>query len=144
VPDRNDEIRFIAAALRRLEQTARLIYRYFTNTQQTGDILTEITGQIEDRLEVIERTSTLTLAILQSQLPDHDREATGPLTSMPIDKRKRSLRKQLVGQYDALNDLEEQAALQGPFPRIETTSALRVIKERIEEIEAELKYFETL
>ena len=142
MPDRPDdsEVRYIAAALRRLDKIGRLIWQYFASTHQTAENQEELFDHLNGRIDELARLLTLILAALEKQRPG----STGPLSNDAFERRRRDLREILKREHATLGELQKTRASQGAWPPPETINAIETVEERITELRAELDYYDSL
>lgn len=105
------------------------------------DVLKELSDYLAKNFDRIDQ---LLLLILE-KLPDDKsskriKQQTNNLRKQTIESRIESLKNQLKQQYHNLNWLEEQAAQFGVNVTLEITSQIIRARERIAEIEDEIKY----
>lgn len=144
MPD-SDEVRFIASALRRLDYIASVIEQHHRQFMPIDDVIRDIGPELLTRLDKIERSLALLLARANDKSGDTVLESlTGELRSEMVGNHIASLRRQLVTQYQNLNQLKEEAAVYGTSPPLHIRNAIHNIRSEIQKLEEELKYFESL
>lgn len=144
MPD-NDEVRYIAAALRRLDHIVSVIEQHHRQFVPIDDVLRDFGPELLQRIDKIERSIALILAKQETGAVDAGlNRLTGELRSEMVSNHISSLKRQLVRQYQNLNQLKEEAAVYGTAPPLHIRNKLHDIRSEIERLETELDYFHTI
>jgi len=146
-----DEVRYIAAALRRLERIADAIELDRNSSQQVNDWLHEVSAELLNQLTALNRSLAL-LAVQNKEPVDGQNEeerstirsATAELRSNVIDYQVASLKEQLRIQYSNLAAEQKQAANYGADPPLHLRNSIDGIREEIDRLEDQLKTFKSL
>lgn len=144
--DKPDDIQYIYRQLRRLgtinDKIVQLIILY-EESQATIHTLREAIQELSSDIDNIYDVALVILDRLEHMAPTDAKakRLTAELRREMLDRRRRSVQRQLVIQTENRNRLEEQAAECGNRPPLELTNQIIRTNEAIEKLQTELEIF---
>jgi len=140
--NRDDEVRFIARALRQFDEQVQTLVLLGDRMRQAiviieecasvQEVLSEITTEFPRQLDEV---LGVLIEILKNQNDERHRIDTGQLIEDLERDRHNSWKRQLLEQHQTLNMLEEQAAAQGSDVDITLTKAIIRTQREIERLD---------